>query len=110
MRHVFSFVLLVSLLAVLAYGQVNLSGGGILFGTSSAIGGGLLTVATCASGTVNVAGASTGMAVSGSPVTYPGDGIQWQAYVSSAGVVTIKVCAMATLTPTSSVYNVRVIQ
>jgi hypothetical protein len=83
-----------------------------LSGTTSSIGGSALTAGTCASGTVNVTGSTTAMAVSASPVTYPGDAFVWKAYVSSAGIVTVKVCTnlAAGGTPTASVYNVRVIQ
>lgn len=80
-----------------------------LIGTTGAIGGGLLTAATCTSGTANVTGATTAMTAMASPVTYPGDGAQYQAYVSSSGVVTVKVCALLVLTPVSTAYNVRVI-
>lgn len=77
---------------------------------TASIGGSLLSAATCTSGTATVAGATTSMVAIASPVTYPGDGIQWQAYVSSANTVTVKVCALALLTPGATVYNVRVIQ
>jgi hypothetical protein len=50
------------------------------------------------------------MAVVATPATYPGDGMEWKPYVSSAGVVTVKVCADVAGTPTASMYNVRVIQ
>jgi len=79
-------------------------------GTTGSIGGGLLTAGTCASGTASVAGATTSMGVVATPVTYPGDGSTWLAYVSSAGTVTVKVCALIAVTPTASAYNVRVIQ
>lgn len=77
---------------------------------TASIGGGALLAAACASGTVAVANATTSMAVVVSPNTYPGDGISFYGYVSSAGTVTVKVCALAALTPTASTYNVRVIQ
>ncbi len=50
------------------------------------------------------------MDASVTPVTYPGDGITWKAYVSAADTVTVKVCAIVDATPTASVYNVRVTQ
>lgn len=81
-----------------------------LSGTSSSIGGSALTIGTCSSANVTVTGATTAMAVEASPVTYPGDAIYWKGYVSSANTVTIKVCAVASVTPTASSYNVRVIQ
>jgi hypothetical protein len=83
-----------------------------LTGTTGSIGGSALTAGTCASGTASVANATTSMAVSADPVTYPGDAFDWKAYVSAAGTVTVKVCTnlAAGGTPTASTYNVRVIQ
>lgn len=52
---------------------------------------------------------TTAMTVSVTPNTYPGDGVVAYGYVSSNGTVTVKVCAIVGLTPTSSTYNVRVI-
>lgn len=80
-----------------------------LSGTTGSIGGGLLTLGSCATGSATVAGAAVGMSATSSPTTYPGDGSQWQTYVSSANTVTVKVCALVALTPVASVYNVRVI-
>lgn len=80
-----------------------------LSGTTGSIGGGLLTIG-CTSGTVSITGAATGMAVVATPLTFPGNNIQWQAYVSSANTITVSVCTSLTLTPTASVYYVRVIQ
>lgn len=81
-----------------------------LAGTSPSIGGGALVAGACASNTVTVTGATTGMAVSASPVTYPGDGNYWLSYVSASNTVTVKVCATVAGTPTASTYNVRVIR
>jgi hypothetical protein len=83
---------------------------GTLAGVSGSIGGSALTAGQCAGGTVSVTNATTGMSVSVSPNTYPGDGFIPWGYVSAAGVVTVKVCAQASGTPTSSTYNVRAIQ
>jgi hypothetical protein len=82
----------------------------VLTGTTGSIGGGLLAAGTCASGTAAVTGATTAMAVAASPVTYPGDGSTWLAYVSAGGTVTVKVCALVAVTPGASAYNVRVLQ
>lgn len=81
-------------------------------GTTSAIGGGSVAAGACTSGTVSIPNATTGMAVSADPVTYPGDGFTWPAYVSADGTVTVKVCnyTAGALTPSASIYNVRVIQ
>lgn len=82
----------------------------VLSGTSGSIGGGLLAIGGCTSGTAAVSGASTAMTVVATPVSYPGDGVYWHGYVSSSNVVTVKVCAVVALTPASTAYNVRVVQ
>lgn len=82
----------------------------VLSGTTGSIGGGALTAGQCTSGTVAVAGSTNAMAVSASPVADPGTGFTWGAFVSSAGTVTVRVCAVAAGTPTTSNYNVRVQQ
>ncbi len=82
----------------------------VLSGTTPAIGGGALLAGACASDTVAVTSSTTAMSVSVTPVTYPGDGVTWSGYVSSAGTVTVKVCGIIAVTPTSSTYNVRVLQ
>ena len=79
-------------------------------GTTSSIGGGALTAGACTSGTVSIAAATTSMGVVATPAAYPGDGIWWEGYVSSAGTVTVKVCAAIAATPSSTIYNVRVLQ
>lgn len=97
-------------------GGVTLSGGAIslttppLAGTTPSIGGGALLAGACASDVATVTGATTSMAASASPVTYPGDGNYWLAYVSSSNTVTVKVCAAVAGTPSASAYNVRVLQ
>lgn len=82
----------------------------ILAATSASLGGGLLTAGTCASNTTTVSGATTAMVALTDPVTYPGDGSIYDAYVSAANVVTVKVCAIVTVTPSASTYNIRVIK
>jgi len=82
----------------------------VLTGTTGSIGGSALLAGACSTGTVSITGATTGMAVVATPVTYPTAGNFWQSYVSSAGVVTVAVCAAVADTPTASVYNVRIIQ
>lgn len=81
-----------------------------LTGTTGSIGGGALGAGACTSGTVAVTSSTTAMSVVATPVTYPGDGIVWNGYVSAAGTVTVKVCAITALTPVSSIYNIRVVQ
>ena len=80
-----------------------------LAGSTGSIGGSALAAGACANGTVSVTGATTSMAVVATPTTYPGDGMDWRTYVSSSGVVTVKVCAVIAGTPTASTYNVRLI-
>jgi hypothetical protein len=81
-----------------------------LAGTSGSIGGGALIAGQCTSGTATVAGATTSMVALADPNTYPGDGTIWDAQVTSSNTVTTKVCAIIALTPTSSTYNIRVLQ
>ncbi len=83
---------------------------GSLTATSGSIGGSALTVGSCTSGTVSVTGATTSMAVSVSPAADPGAGFSWMGFVSASGTVTVRLCAIAAGTPTSTTYNVRVIQ
>lgn len=82
----------------------------VLAGTTGSIGGGALLAGACTSGTVTVTGATTAMVATSSPVTYPGDGSDWDSYVSAVDTVTVKVCALVAVTPTASAYNVRVLQ
>ena len=84
--------------------------GAPLVGTSGSIGGSALIAGQCANANVTITNATTSMDASVTPVTYPGDGITWKAYVSAADTVTVKVCAIVDATPTASVYNVRVTQ
>lgn len=82
----------------------------VLTGTTGSIGGALLAAGACSSGTVAVTNSTTAMAVSVTPVTYPGDGNYWMGYVSTNGTVTVKICAAVAGTPGASTYNVRVLQ
>jgi hypothetical protein len=83
----------------------------ILSGTTSAISGTITGVGACTSATtVAVTGARTTMAVIATPVTNPGVGVTWNAWVSSNDTVSVQLCSLlATITLTSSAYNVRVI-
>ena len=78
---------------------------------TSSIGGSPLTAGACSSGTVSLASAQMGSAVVATPSTYPIDGVWWEAYVSAAQTVTVKVCAGCLfVTPAASVYNVQLLQ
>jgi hypothetical protein len=79
----------------------------LLSGTTSAIGGTLLQPGQCSTGSTRLAGATNSMVASASPVGNPGDGFIWQAFVSAADTVTVKVCAIARGTPQPVAYNVR---
>lgn len=91
-----------------AAGTNGTNGSTYLKGSTGSIGGGLLLAAGCTSGSATVTGATTAMTALASPVTYPGDGGQYQAYVSAPNTVTVKLCAILALTPTASVYRVSV--
>lgn len=79
-------------------------------GTTASIGGGALAAGACASNTATITGATTAMVATASPVSYPGDGTYWVAYVSASNTITVKVCAAVALTPSASAYNVRLLQ
>ena len=81
-----------------------------LAGTSGSLGGSALSAGGATTGTVNVPGATTSMAVVVTPSAYPGNGVDWAGYVSSSGVVTVVITAIIAVTPTATTYNVRVIQ
>lgn len=92
----------------LTVGGLNVQGR--LTGVSSSIGGSALAAGACSTTTVSITGASTAMAVTTTPVTYPGDGFYWRGYVSSANTVTVSICSVTnSATPTASAYNVRVL-
>lgn len=91
-------------------GGLSVLTGQVLSGTTGSIGGGALAAGACASGTASVTGATTSMVADASPNTYPGDGDYWNARVSAAGTVTVKVCAVVAQTPAASTYSVRVLQ
>lgn len=82
----------------------------VLSGTSASLGGSALLAGQCSSNTTTVTSATTSMVALVDPVTDPGTGAYWDAFVSSANTVTVKVCATVALTPSASVYNIRVIQ
>lgn len=88
----------------------------VLSGTTGSIGGGLLAAGACASGTVSITGATTGMVAVASPAggVDPSNGgvlgVAIDARVSSSNTVTVSVCSPVAGTPTAANYNVRVIQ
>jgi hypothetical protein len=92
-----------------AYGNVTASCGP-LSGATASLGGSSVGAGACVSATATVTGAAVGMVAAANPATYPGDGFDWRGYVSAANTVTVKLCNFTSggLTPTSSVYNIRV--
>lgn len=91
-------------------GTVNATSLYLLGNKTASIGGGLLTAGSCTSSTTTIEGVKVGQVSIANPETYPGDGAEWESYISSNNIVTVKVCALVALTPTASVYQVRVIQ
>ncbi len=82
-----------------------------LTGLTAPIGGSAMASGTCISGTANVPGAHIGQPVIASPAV---GGIEAPMTVISAGVtapnaVTVRECALVTLTPAASTFNVRVL-
>jgi len=88
----------------------NLNTSPILTGTTGTITPGVLLAGACGSGTATVTGVTTGMSITVTPVSYPGDGVTWFGYRSGTDQVTVKVCAIVGLTPSATAYNVRVAQ
>lgn len=86
----------------------------ILSGTTAAIGGSLLAPGACAAGTATVTGATSSMVATASPSADPDStlstGIAIYSFVSGSNTVTVRVCAIVSVTPTSLTYNVRVQQ
>ena len=66
------------------------------------------TAGTCVQNTTAVAGATTSMVAKASPVSTPGVGAQWSAFVSSSGNVTINECAVATSAGGTIAFNIEV--
>ena len=77
---------------------------------SSSIGGALLLLGACQSTDVTINGVTTAMTAVVSPQTDPGNAVQWQAFIKSANTVTVRICALASVTPASTVYNIKVLQ
>lgn len=82
----------------------------ILPAATASIGGSLLLAGACTTGTANVSGATVGMVSAVEPASYPGAGVYWQSRVTSANTVTVYVCGVIAVTPSSTTYQVRVIQ
>ena len=80
----------------------SLSGTSAAFATAT-------TAGTCVQNTTAIAGATTSMVAVASPVSTPGVGAQWSAFVSSAGNVTINECAVATSAGGTVAFNIRLI-
>jgi hypothetical protein len=81
-----------------------------LNGVTGTITPGLLLAGGCASGNATVTGVVVGQPVSVSPTVYPGDGSYFFGYVSAANTVTVKVCAVVSLSPIGTTYSVKVLQ
>jgi trimeric autotransporter adhesin len=87
----------------------------VLSATTAAIGGAALASRACTSTTVAVAGATTAMVAMASPSGAPAwTGLMWEwdAWVSAANTVTVRLCngTGAAATPVAMTYNVRVLR
>ena len=91
-------------------GGVQFSGAGSV--ASPSIGGGALLAGACASATstVDTSITSSTAAFVTTPQNYPGDGAEWFSYLSSPGLITTKVCALVSVTPAATAYNVKIIK
>lgn len=79
-----------------------------MFSGSVTIGGGLLAAGGCVNVDGTVTGATVGMVAIATPVSDPGSGVVWNAFVKSVNTVTVKLCGIVLGTPPSLVYNIRV--
>ena len=79
-----------------------------LTGTTGNIGGTSLSAGSCTSGTASVTGAVVGhpVSVSAADGSLPSGLIVLSAAVTSSNVVTVQLCAVASVTPVSNTYNV----
>lgn len=90
--------------------QIAGGNGNAMSGTTSAIGGSLLSGGACTTAaTLTITGATNAMAVVATPSADPGDGTYTKAYVSAADTVSVQVCIAVGGTPNSVTYNVRLI-
>lgn len=80
----------------------NLSATSAAFATAT-------TAGSCVQSVTAVNGATTSMVANISPVSTPGVGAQWSAFVSSAGNVTISECAVAASAGGTIAFNIRLL-
>lgn len=95
-------------ITVNAEGLVTAAANGVLSGVSASLGGSAMTAGQTITIAVTVTGAAVGMVSTCSPETYPGDGFVWDAYISAANTVTVRLTATIAGTPVASIYDVRV--
>lgn len=103
----------VTVLGTLAVSKLQIAGKTVapdLRGMTNPIGGSRLDVGSCAKQQLQVPGAQTSMVAQVSPVdgVDPGDAFYLRGYVSSEGIVTVKVCAAVGGVPRVTRYVVRV--
>lgn len=83
-----------------------------LTGQTGSILGQSYTAGQCAASALTVAGTQTGMVATANPETDPGSGFVWEAFISAANTVLVRLCNISgvTATATASVYDVRVMR
>jgi hypothetical protein len=79
-----------------------------IFGTTGSIGGALLAVGSCSTGTATIAGGTAGhtVSVSASDGSDPGGSFFYRAVTTNSTTVTVSICAAVLGTPASKTYNV----
>ena len=78
--------------------------------TTSSIGGAIVGLGCdTATTSVDTSYGSTTVFVT-TPQTFPGAGLFWQTYLSATGVITTEVCSDVTVTPVSSIYNIKILK
>ncbi len=83
-----------------------------LAGQTGSILGQAFAAGTCATSAITISGVAAGMTAAASPETDPGPGFTWEAFVSSANTVLVRLCNIsgAAATSAASIYDVRVIR
>lgn len=79
-----------------------------IYATTGSIGGALLAVGACSTGTATIAGGVAGHTVTVSPSTGvdPGGGFVYRGVVTNSTTVTVQICAAVLGTPTAVTYNI----
>ena len=107
------WALLILVFGVAMFLTGQMSGlGQVLQGTSSSVGGSLLTVGVPVTSTITITGAATGMGCIAAPSNGNSllSGTMVDCYVSSANTITLRLIGFSAVTPSAQTYTVRILQ